>query len=328
METTEPSHSVKQSGRASNVSSDPVRLVCSEVWGRNRPVHIPIELPGVRGVLFSRPCDGGRGGDVHYLSVCGSGLLSRMCLADVVGHGEQVAAVSDEMHRQLRRFMNQPDQRRVLRDLNERLVRMGLRAMTTAVAVSYYPPRRKLSISHAGHPPGWLYRVATGSWTRVGARRSDANRESAGRSDTSHTIARRNSARTIDARATLANLPLGVDESTEFSRHDLRVERGDRLLLVTDGVLEAPSTDGTLFGEVGIEACLHESAGLTCPEVGGGLLQALRTHGGEAALNFDDVTFLLIEFVAPPRGPALWHAIKNRLLRRGNHRVPPRQGFS
>jgi hypothetical protein len=56
-------------------------LVCNEVWGGNRTFHGPIELPGLRGVLFSQPCEGGRGGDVHYLSVCGSGLVSRALLA-------------------------------------------------------------------------------------------------------------------------------------------------------------------------------------------------------------------------------------------------------
>ena len=64
-----------------------IGLVCNEVWGGNQAFHGPIELPGLRGALFSQPCGGGRGGDVHYLSVCGSGLISRACLADVTGHG-------------------------------------------------------------------------------------------------------------------------------------------------------------------------------------------------------------------------------------------------
>ncbi|MHC5029101.1 MAG: hypothetical protein ACYTGR_20310, partial [Planctomycetota bacterium] len=97
------------------VPPDGMSLVCGEIHGGNRTVETSVDLPGMRGVIYSRPCDGGRGGDVHYLSVCGSGLLSRMCVADVAGHGEAVANVSAEMHQQLRRLMSWPDQRRVLR---------------------------------------------------------------------------------------------------------------------------------------------------------------------------------------------------------------------
>src|SRR5215470_13786358 len=142
----------------------PARLVCSEVWGGNRPIHCPVDLPGVRGILFSQPAEGGRGGDVHYLSVCGSGILARMCVADVVGHGETVARISGELHAELRRLMNWPDERRVFRGLNRRLHKIGIDAMTTAAAVSYYPPRRKLSVSYAGHPPAWFYRKAEQRW--------------------------------------------------------------------------------------------------------------------------------------------------------------------
>ena len=52
-----------------------LQLVCSEIWGGNRPVSTPVDLPGMRGVLYSEPADGRKGGDVHYLSVCGSGVL-------------------------------------------------------------------------------------------------------------------------------------------------------------------------------------------------------------------------------------------------------------
>ena len=76
----------------------PRTLACGEVFGGNEPVHTAIELPGLHGVLYSHPCHGVRGGDVHYLSVCGSGLLARVCIADVLGHGEVVAQVSAQMH--------------------------------------------------------------------------------------------------------------------------------------------------------------------------------------------------------------------------------------
>ena len=62
--------------------------------------------------------------------------------------------------------MNWPDQRSVLRRLNQELARMGLDALTTAAVASYYPPRRWLSVSYAGHHPAWFYRKRDASWRR------------------------------------------------------------------------------------------------------------------------------------------------------------------
>src|SRR5947209_4327986 len=103
---TAPDGRVGSAAELRGLGPPALQLVCAEIWGGNRAVYRAVELPGLRGVLFSSPSDGGRGGDVHYLSVCGSGLLSRMCVADVVGHGEAVAAVSGEMHVLLRKLMN------------------------------------------------------------------------------------------------------------------------------------------------------------------------------------------------------------------------------
>ena len=41
--------------------------------------------------------------------------------------------------------------------------------MTTAVLATYYPPRRRLTVSYAGHPTGWLFRADTGAWARLAA---------------------------------------------------------------------------------------------------------------------------------------------------------------
>src|SRR5262249_43931365 len=155
------------------------------------------------------------------------------CLADVVGHGETVARFSTEMHAQLRRLMNWPDERRVFRALNKRLHQIGLDAMTTAAAVSYYPPRRKLSISYAGHPPAWFYRKSEDRWSVLAARRDD-HREG------------------------LVDGPLAIDPNAAYTRTSLKVNYGDRLLAVTDGVIEAPNARGEQFGTERVERVLQD----------------------------------------------------------------------
>ena len=269
----------------------PPAFVCAEVWGGNRPIDGPISLPGVRGHIFSRPCVGGRGGDIHYISICGSGLLSRMCLADVAGHGAAVARVGGEIHALLRRYMNNLDQRRVLSDLNRRLEAGGKGPMTTAVTFTYFPPTRTLSLSFAGHPPPWLYARREERWTRL----RPASAGQPGRK--------------------LVDLPLAIDPQTTFTRRKLRVVAGDRLLAVTDGVLEAPSPTGVLFGEERLEALLHEQRGARVDELAGAVIAAVRAHTGPRGLTHDDVTLLLVEFVRGPRAMGVWQVIRNRLLR-------------
>jgi len=277
----------------------PLQLVCTEVWGGNRPIDAPVELPGVRGRIYSRPCDGGRGGDIHYLSVCSSGLLSRFVLADVMGHGEAVATVSTAIHGLLQRYMNWPDQRRILAKLNQHLVEIGFTALTTAAAFTYLPPWRRLSVSYAGHPPAYWYRPQRGSWEPLAAEGRGARR---GR---------------------LRDLPLAAEAETLFDQKAVRVEYGDRLLVLTDGVLEVSSPSGERFGTGRLGDLLQANRQLPIDRLVESVVQALVSYSGDAGLTHDDVTFLLVEFVPGPPGPALWHAVKNRLRRpRGNSADP------
>jgi sigma-B regulation protein RsbU (phosphoserine phosphatase) len=265
------------------------RFTCGEVRGGNHPIHELVELPGIRGVLYSSPCGGARGGDVHYLSICGSGLLSRLCLADVAGHGETVEAVGREMHACLRRSVDMVDQRRVLSALDARLVATGLSAQTTAALATYYPPSRRLSVSYAGHPPGWIYRGADRRWAPLVSEAPSP-------------------------RAGLVDLPLGTGLGPSFARHRFVMNPGDRVLLVTDGVLEAAAPDGAHFGDSALTALLAADTSGDLTRLATTLLEALHAHTGADRLVHDDVSFLLLEIVPGPPGPALWHVVKNRLL--------------
>ena len=211
-------------------------VTCAQVRGGNGRISVPLVLPGLRGALRSDPADGGGGGDVYYLSICGSGLLTRICLADLCGHGERVATLGREIHGLLQRYADRPDQRRLLRDLNGALLPIGMKAMTTAAVVTYYPPRRSFSFTYAGHPPGWYYCSRTDRWDRLEADAADD-----------------------DASApALVNGPLGIQESIAFTRTTRRAAVGDRIVLVTDGVLETPDASRTLFGDRRVSEALHD----------------------------------------------------------------------
>ncbi len=275
--------------------SSAANFYCAEVWGGNRVADGAIEVPGAHGWVYSRPCEGGRGGDIHYVSLCSSGLISRICLADVAGHGHTIAAVSASIHQLLRQYMNNFDQRRVLGDLNRKMEETALGAMTTAVAVTYFPPSRSVSISYAGHPRAWLYRTATGAWERLDP---------------------------APSKSTFSDLPLAIDPQVEFTRRDLRIRRGDRLVLLTDGVLEAPDAAGTQFGEDRLRQVLAAGRESTIGDLIRSIVGEVCAHTGCPELAHDDVTLIGLEFSRGPGGMGIWHALTRRLFGRPRRSGP------
>ena len=133
---------------------------------------------------------------------------------DGFGGSRTGAAVGAEMHAHLRRSVDVIDERKVLGRLNRRLNERGVGVMTTAVLVTYYPPRQRLTVSYAGHPTGWLFRAGTGSWAPLCVPVPPPRKPG------------------------LVDLPMGIGFTPAYSRHRFQVTPGDRMLLFTDGVLE------------------------------------------------------------------------------------------
>ena len=86
--------------------------MCSEIWGANSNVAHSVGLPGLQGWVYSAPIELGQdGGDIHYLSVCEHGVLCRVALADVSGHGRAVTAAAGHLLGLMRRHINETEQR-------------------------------------------------------------------------------------------------------------------------------------------------------------------------------------------------------------------------
>ena len=69
------------------------QLVCGEIWGGFRNCNDDVVSAGVTASLYSSSSKGGRGGDIYYLGLCENNMLTRMIVADVVGHGETICKV-------------------------------------------------------------------------------------------------------------------------------------------------------------------------------------------------------------------------------------------
>jgi len=221
---------------------EPVREIsCTEVWGGTGATDVSVKLAGVRGECYSRPFqDHDRGGDIHFLSVCGMSILSKVVLADVSGHGDESAAVSSIIHDALIENIGAHDNSTMLARVNEAFLesRVGKSnfRFTTMVSLIIDNRDRSMVYAYAGHPSILRGSPTTGRFTGI----QPANGPRGG-------------------------FPLGVLPGTRYEQHAVDLDAGDVLVVHTDAFTEARGEDGDLLGEEGF-ARLLEAAGTMRPD--------------------------------------------------------------
>jgi serine phosphatase RsbU (regulator of sigma subunit) len=90
--------------------------------------------------------------------------------------------------------------------------------------------------------------------------------------------------------------PMGFGLGGSVTLHRYQLQRGDRLLFYTDGIIEAQSPDGELFGlERFVDFVVrHEADGVSAPETLRRLIQAILRH--QQGRLQDDATVLTVEW--------------------------------
>ena len=245
-------------------------MQCMEVWGGNRAVNNGVVMPGLDAWVFSQPYDGEEaGGDVHYVSSCATGRITRVLVADVTGHGAKVASTADQLRSFMRKYVNYLDQSRFVERMNEAFTDADSDGrFATAVVGTYWAPTTQLTISNAGHPRPIVYEAKRRAWRVL--RPSD----------------------TPDAVGPL-NLPLGVDRPTTYDVMSVKLARNDLVLLYSDSLIEARDEAGSLLGEKGLVEHLNELDASSPSTLISDLLERLREYDIGDEWD-DDVTALLI----------------------------------
>lgn len=252
------------------------RLACFELWGGNSIAAHAIELPGLQGWVWSTPSGHAlSGGDVHYISVCSKGRVSRIALADVAGHGEQASALAERLRRVLQHHTDNWDQSALMRELNEEFERHahGVR-FATAVVLGFYVGSGELLFTNAGHLPLLWYHSQTGAWDWLEAGTPYARK--------------------------LADLPLGLIRGTDYEQTAVELGRGDLLVLYTDGVTESRAENGRMLGPEGLLALVREIDSTALAETsafGHALAAKIQSYRGRAPQS-DDQTVLILQRVA------------------------------
>lgn len=269
-----------------------------EVWGGNHAVDQGVAMPGLDLWVHSAPHEGmEQGGDVHYVSSCGTGRISRLVVADVSGHGASVAEFARGLRTLMRRFVNYLDQTRFVEALNQGFVAGDSGRFATSVAMTYFAPTRRLDLVNAGHPRPLLRRAADRSWTVLEAPRTDGGRSRGAPSSAEEVL----------------NLPLGVLEPTRYDQFGLTLAPDDLVLVYTDAVVESRSPEGTMLGEQGLLEMVRR-LDTTRPEAFiPALLAALERYRGGVPADDDETLLLLRHNGTSSRAPIhqrLWASVK------------------
>jgi sigma-B regulation protein RsbU (phosphoserine phosphatase) len=249
------------------------RLARAETWAGNERTAALVEMPGLVAWVHSVPSDSGAGGgDVHYLSVCPSGNVSRIALADVSGHGQAVVRLGEKLRELMLRHLPALEQVGLMRDLS-RAVREELDGVhyATMIAVGWHGPRRLLVVTNAGHPPPCWYRAALGQWSWIGVPATERGRT--------------------------VGVPLGLLADSHYNRAVLKPQVGDLVVLYTDGVSEASNEVGDELGSDGLMRIAREMDASSAEAFGSQLAAALGRFRGRAE-PADDQTVIVLECVA------------------------------
>jgi sigma-B regulation protein RsbU (phosphoserine phosphatase) len=250
---------------------DTFRFSCLELRGGNRRATWSAELPGLDAWVSCHPIEPGlHGGDLYYLSVCSTGNISRVTIADVSGHGADVSHAAARLRDALRDHADHWDQSTLIRHLNDTFLKgnAGSSLFATAFLVSYYGQTGELLFTNAGHPPPLWYKASSREWMLM--------RESTSWSKE------------------ITDLPLGIIPGTSYTQTAIELDPDDILLLYTDGISEAANSSGQ---QLGFERLLDLSKTLptsSAPAAGRAMLAGIQDWRGDVPAA-DDVTVIALQ---------------------------------
>jgi phosphoserine phosphatase RsbU/P len=202
-------------------------------------------------------------GDFYDFLVIRPGCLG-IVVADVIGHGVPAALVASMVKVAVSAHMDVgAEPGKVIAGLNSTLCRQAQGQYASAVYVFLDQAARMGYYSAAGHPPLLLWRRATRTLLELNER----------------------------------GLLLGVRSSEEYAQTEFTLEAGDRLLVYTDGLVEAVNARGEEFGETYLGKFIATQQDLPAEQFAERLLEKVLgwPENGSARAQSDDITVVVVD---------------------------------
>ena len=199
------------------------------------PQEVP-NIPGLEIAAFSRPAQI-VGGD-YFDFVDFSNGLHGLAIADVAGHGVSASLHMASIQALLRTLVpvnNSPAE--VMRQVHKLFIHnIRFETFVTFFTGAFDPSTNKFTYCNAGHQPPLVLRKSKSKEKSV-----------------------------VLLRPTGA--AIGLVEKSEFGEKTIDLQKGDLLVLYTDGVTEAMNTDNQEFGRERLETLIQQVEGLPVQEV-------------------------------------------------------------
>jgi sigma-B regulation protein RsbU (phosphoserine phosphatase) len=255
----------------------PHRLKCAETWASNEGTASVVDVPGLRVWVHSTPFGPGEaGGDVHFVSVCPSCIVSRIALADVSGHGSAVAALSAKLRELMQKHLLALEQASLMRDLNEAvLTELDGVHYATMVAAGFHGRRGLLVMTNAGHPPAFWYRARRNEWASFESQRAQDD-------------------------VSIIGTPLGLLPNVAYDRMIVKPEPGDLIVLYSDGVSEATDPAGNELGRDDLLALIGALDTTSAETLGRQLVDCVSEFRGGSAPEDDQTVIVLQRLLDQP----------------------------
>ncbi len=213
--------------RLNMASPQSVSMNCLELSGGRLNCERSYELPGFSLLVSSRThgaLEHG-GGEVHYLSSCASGRITRLILSDICGQRQTFREISTVMRDGLLQHINSLWQGNLVKQLHQQLESFAeTGGFASASLCTFFAPTRSFTMCSLGNPPPIWFDSQQRTWKRL----SPLPRRSV----------------SVPKNGAAA----GVYQLDEYQHFQQKTRPGDLLLVYGNGFSESRFADGTLAG--------------------------------------------------------------------------------
>jgi phosphoserine phosphatase RsbU/P len=233
--------------------------IAAQIQRKLLPARLP-ELESAALAVYNMPAKG-VSGDYYDVFRLDNGSIA-IAICDVAGKGIPAALVMVMIRSILHLIVSsQRDAATTLNWINRGITgRIDLDHFATIAFLIYDQKRREILYSNAAHLPLLVHRHRTGTTFKV---------------DTE-------------------GLPIGIEKDARYEQKRFAVEKGDLVVLCTDGILEAMNPAGKQYGLGGLKRMVEKNAILPAAELVDAIREDLRLFVGTARQH-DDQTLLLLK---------------------------------
>jgi sigma-B regulation protein RsbU (phosphoserine phosphatase) len=233
--------------------------IAAQIQQKLLPGRLP-ELETASLAVYTLPAKGVSGDYYDVFRVEKDKLAMVVC--DVAGKGIPAAMVMVMIRSILHLIVSpQRDAAATLNLINHGITgRIDLDHFATIGFLVYDQGKREILYSNAAHLPLLVYKQSTGTTFKV---------------DT-------------------GGLPIGIEKGTRYEQKRFKVEKGDCVLMFTDGILEAMNPTGQQYGLSGLKHVVERCAVLPAAELVSAIREDLARFVGSARQH-DDQTLLIMK---------------------------------